>query len=234
MLKNSYIATFIFCFSIVIYSVFAQNISIVSREVKFIQYDAKLLPENLPFYDNTHNKHYFDEMDQQTILLVLWASWLPESPELLRKLHYLAKDFRKLDFTIIALSEDYLGIDSIEKFFKQNDIRHIKIYYDYKNAIYNHIGIKSLPAFFLITSKGEEFIKICGNPKWDQDAIRNTLLGYIPGNPPIQKNTYDKSSLNIIFNSSNFVDKEMNNTEKSLSNNSIQGKTKDNGKKLGK
>ena len=227
MFNKTYIATCVFGFCIAIHTTFAHSIATFSTEVQFIKHHAQSLPENLPFYDNKHKKHYFDEMDQKTILLVFWASWLPESRELLRKLDCLAKDFRKLDFTIIALSEDYLGIEAIEEFFKQHGIRHMQMYYDYKNRIYNHIGIKSLPAFFLISARGEALIKILGSPKWDQDPIRNTLLGYIPGNPPIQKNTYDKSSLNVIFNSANLVSKEKNTAEKPLSENSIQAKTKD-------
>lgn len=228
MINKRSIATCIFCLLIVVQTLFAKEICDFSTEVKFLKHDPKLLPDNIPFYDNKHSKQYFDEIDNKTILLVFWASWLPQSRELLRKLDSLQKDFRKLDFTIIAVSEDYLGMVVIEEFFQKNDIRHINIYYDSKNAIYNFMGITSLPSFFLITSGGEELITILGDAKWDQDSVRNTLLSYIPGNPPIQKNTYDKSSLNVIFNSKYHLDhKAHNKVGKSLSKEPIQGTTRD-------
>ncbi len=166
-------------------------------EQLIIDRDINIIPENIPFFDIYGNKHFFDELDNGSIttLIVFWASWVNESPDLIAQLDRLKKDFRKLKFNIVALSEDYHSIDKIQEFFDKHEIRYLQIYHDYKNAIYNSMQITNLPAFFLLNYDANKLYQVQGRINWDSESIRNSLLGFIPGNPVIPKNSSTKSLL---------------------------------------
>jgi hypothetical protein len=143
-------------------------------------------------------------------LIIFWASWINESPELIVALDYLKKDFRKLKFDIIALSEDYQGIAKVKEFFDKYEIRHLKIYHDYKNKIYNYMGVTNLPSFFLLTSDSINLYQFQGRINWIDEIVRNSLLGFIPDNPAIPKNSFTKSLLKLFPE----YKKEVNNIKK--------------------
>lgn len=164
-------------------------------EQKIVHKDINVFPEDIPFFDLEGKKHFFDEFDGSAVLIVFWATWINESPELIISLDYLKKDFRKLNFNVIALSEDYQSVDKIREFFDKHEIRHLKIYHDYKNNIYNAMKITTLPSFFLLSADFNNLYQFQGKANWNDEYIRNSLLGFIPGNPEIPKNSFNKTIL---------------------------------------
>jgi hypothetical protein len=136
------------------------------------------------------------------------------------------KDFRKFKFDVIALSEDYQGVERIEEFFKKHEIRHLKIYHDYKNKIYNGMGVTNLPSFFLLSADSNNLYQLQGNLKWNEEFVRNSLLGYIPGNPEIPKNSSTKSILKFSpeYKTENQLEQNNLQKEKDLSDDKKQDK----------
>ena len=183
----------------------------ISDEQKIIDKDINILPEELAFFDKDGNKHFFDEFDGNSLLIIFWATWINESPELIISLDCLKKDFRKLKFDVIAVSEDYQGIEKIKEFFNKHEIRHLKIYHDYKNNIYNSMKITNLPSFFLLTADSNNLYQFQGRVDWNDERIRNTLLGFIPGNPIIPKNTFSKTLLKFSTEYKSKIKKAQNN-----------------------
>ena len=66
------------------------------------------------------------------------------------ELDILQKDFRKLPFEVLAISEDFKGIAVAEDHFNKYGIRHLKLYHDYKNSLFKAMGVVGLPTAFLI------------------------------------------------------------------------------------
>lgn len=150
----------------------------------------------VPFFDATNNKRYFDEFEGQTLLLVFWATWCGTCIDEMHSLDTLAKDFRKLPFKVIALSQDYQGVKMVEQFYKSKEIRHLDVFHDYKNAVFQDMEVVGLPTAFLIDPNGKVKVILKGQIKWHEEAIRNIILDEIPGNPEIPKNTYKAPDLN--------------------------------------
>jgi thiol-disulfide isomerase/thioredoxin len=167
------------------------------EEQKIIAKNINILPDDIEFFDEHGKKHFFDEFDGKTVLIVFWASWIDESPEMIVALDYLKKDFRKLKFDIIAISEDYQGIIKVKEFFNKYEIRHLKIYHDYNHKLYNYMKITNLPSFFLLSADFVNLYQFYGRVNWIDETVRNSILGFIPDNPVMPKNSFTKSLLKL-------------------------------------
>jgi peroxiredoxin len=115
-------------------------------------------------------------------------------------LDILQKDFRKLPFVILAISEDYQGVKVVSDFYKAHDIRHLEVYHDYKNALFKDFKVVGMPTSFIITPDGRNVGMFKGVVNWYDEEVRNILLSHIPGNPGEPKNSYKDDSLNQIIN----------------------------------
>ena len=148
------------------------------------------------FFDGQGNKVFLDQYEGSTVLLVFWATWCGTCVSELPALDNLEKDFRKLPFKVIALSQDYQGVDVVIKYFAEHDIRHLEIFHDYQNQLFRSMSVIGLPTAFLINSNGKIKKLFKGRIKWYDDEVRAMLLGEIDGNPDTPKNSYQAPSLN--------------------------------------
>ncbi len=148
------------------------------------------------FFDREGNKKYLEEFEENYILLVLWASWCGDCLSEIYSLDYLAKDFKKLPFKIIALSQDYQGTDIVRDYYEKNNIRHLDIYYDKNNQLYREIGSPSLPRAYLIDKQSRIIEEYKGKVKWQDDKVRSSLLEKIDGLHELPKNSYKEKLIN--------------------------------------
>ena len=176
-------------FSFSIHNSLAENANIIKPTESFFA------PE-VAFFNEEGNKIFLDQFEGKTILLSFWASWCGHCVEDLPSLDILQKDFRKLPFEIIAISEDFNGIKAAKDHFTKHGIRHLTLYHDYKNALFKAMSVVGLPTSFLIDHEGRVKLIIKGNVKWHDESIRSVLLREIPGNPETPKNSYITTSLN--------------------------------------
>jgi thiol-disulfide isomerase/thioredoxin len=161
--------------------------------------DSGYAPTDIPFYDLKGNKHYLEEMDGKVFLVVFWAGWCHSCISQIDQLDNLKKDFKKIPFEIIMISEDFAGPEHIQSVFTKYDIRHLIPYYDMNQNLFNAFGVESLPQAFLINANGERVLNFSGEIKWFEDAIRKQILSFIQGAYEIPRNSYvpDKISLKI-------------------------------------
>lgn len=178
------------CSFLIIYSAhaIAENSTIIRPENSFVP------DEN--FFDKEGNKVFLDQFEGKTILLSFWASWCGSCVDELPSLDILKKDFRNLPFEVVAVSEDFKGINAAEEHFNKYGIRHLKLYHDYQNSLFKSMSVVGLPTSFLIDPEGKIKVIFKGHTKWHEESVRNILLSEIDGNPAIPKNSYVTTSLN--------------------------------------
>ncbi len=174
--------------------------------VQFIEYAPKATPDDIAFFDKDGDKHYLEEYEGKTVLLVFWASWCSPCIQEMVDLDILQKDFRKLPFTILAISEDYQGVKIVSDFYKRYNIRHLEVLHDYKNALFKDFEVVGMPTSFIITPDGQNVGMFKGVVNWYDEEVRNILLSHIPGNPGEPKNSYKDDSLNQIINTTETKD----------------------------
>lgn len=165
-------------------------------------------PSDQAFYDQDAKKHFLDEFEGRTILLVFWATWCGACVDEMAGLEILAKDFRKLAFNVVPVSQDFQGMEVIEKFYQEREYRHLPIYHDYRNALFSDMNVVSIPTAFLINTNNQVVAVFRGGIKWHEEEVRKIILDIIPGNHPTPKNTYKKPAVN--YNISKKVERSAN------------------------
>lgn len=179
--KNIYLKLAIFliaCFSFT-YTIFATIEQIENRSVP-----------DIPFFDVNNEKIYLNEYEGKTVLLVFWASWCGACINDLSDLDNLQRDFIKLPFKIIIISEDFLEKELIKNYADKQEIRHLEIFYDYHNLLFKEMSVIGLPTSFLIDKNGMVKFVFKGNTKWHNSEVRETILSLIPEGYSLPKNTY--------------------------------------------
>jgi thiol-disulfide isomerase/thioredoxin len=156
----------------------------------------RYLDNEVNFYDSEGNKVFLDQFEGTTILLVFWATWCGTCVSELPSLDNLQKDFRKLPFKIISVSQDFKGIEVAKKHFSAHGIRHLETFHDRKNKLFRELSVIGLPTAFLINAEGKNKIVFRGRIKWHDDRIRSIILSEIGEDLELPKNTYKFASLN--------------------------------------
>lgn len=167
---------------------FGENATILRPESSFAP--------DTHFFNEAGEKVFLDQFEGKTILLCFWASWCESCVDEIPSLDILQKDFRKLPFEIVAVSEDFNGIEVAKNHFTKYGIRHLKLYHDYKNELFKEMSVVGLPTAFLIDPEGKIKIIFKGIIKWHDDKIREMLIAEIDGNHVLPKNSYISTSLN--------------------------------------
>jgi len=154
--------------------------------------DGSLVPDTVIFYDDQGEQHSLDKFEGKTLLLVFWATWCSSCTKEMPDLDMLQKDFRKLPFTIIPVSQDYQGVEIVKKYYKDYGIRYLPIYHDFKNQLFKAMAIVGVPTAILISPEGKMLVSFIGAVNWFDEEIRDTILSNIPGNYPEPKNSYQE------------------------------------------
>ncbi|WP_342272723.1 TlpA disulfide reductase family protein [Candidatus Tisiphia endosymbiont of Parasteatoda lunata] len=176
--------------------------------------DLSSVPDTVVFFDDKGEKYSLDNFEGKTILLVFWATWCASCIKEMPDLDVLQKDFRKLPFAIIPVSQDYQGIEIIQKYYKDYDIRYLPIYHDFKNQLFKAFSIVGLPTAILINPDGKMLVSFVGTINWYDEEIRNIILSNIPGNHPEPKNSYREQTLNQPVNKQLKAEEQENKDEK--------------------
>ena len=165
---------------------------------KIIEQTPEYTPEDIPIFDAEHKQHFLEEYEGKAVLLVFWATWCAPCVTEMADLDGLQKDFRKIPFLVLPISEDYTGVDHVTEFYKVNNLRHLPVMHDYKNALFKSFGIVGLPTSILINAEGMAVAKFSGAINWYDEKVRDILLKYIPSNPAAPRNSYKDNSVNYI------------------------------------
>ena len=172
------------------------NINFSSIAEKITDIDNLPTPDDIAFFNEKGDKCFLDQYEGKTILVVFWATWCSSCVKEMPDLDLLQKDFRKLPFEVIAVSQDFQGVKLIKDFFKVHELRYLKIYHDYQNELFKAFAVIGLPTSFLIDPNGRIVKSFAGVVNWHEPAIRAIILQYISGNPETPKNSYKAQDLN--------------------------------------
>ncbi|MDX1917087.1 MAG: TlpA disulfide reductase family protein [Rickettsiaceae bacterium] len=189
--------------------VFATNICGQSKKIaqsaRYTVPDKIIRLPDIPYYDSKGEKLYFEKDEGSKLLVTFWATWCAPCAKKISELDILKRDFKKIPIKIIAISEDYQDLGSIESFYKQNNIRSLEIYKDRGNEIFRELAITSLPISFFVDEDGIIKLIIEGNINWNSEDTRKIILDFVGQDFILPKNTSQKTSLNTIAPNTNIL-----------------------------
>jgi thiol-disulfide isomerase/thioredoxin len=172
-----------------------QAVAFASNNGTIIKQDSQILLEN-GFFNAQQQQQYLDQYEGQVVLLVFWATWCSSCETKMLQLDNLQKDFKKLPFKIIALAQDYKGLEMVSKYFKAHNIRHLDIFYDQNNLVFRELGVASLPTAYLISSDSRVKMIFRGEIKWYDNEVRRKILKEIGEHIPMPNNSFKSDKLN--------------------------------------
>jgi len=149
-------------------------------EETFIFKTIKRDPE-MVLIEKGDQKHLLEEFDGKYVLLHFWASWNSDSVGQLVQLDKIAKDFRKKPLVIIPISEDFKGIEVVDKFYEDSKLTHLPKYMDHKQELFHEFAIKSLPTTIILNKEGNEIARARGKVKWESSETITLLENILEG-----------------------------------------------------
>ena len=143
---------------------------IINKELK--KYDS------LTFLDDKKQLQNLNDYKGKLILLNFWATWCAPCKEEMPSLDVLLNN-DKLDNLIIFPIN--IGKDSFEKsesFFKDLNIKNLKIYFDSTSTLAKKLSLRGVPTSIIFNKEGEEFARIIGSINFEDKRFIDWLSFY--------------------------------------------------------
>ena len=118
------------------------------------------------------------------VLLHFWATWCMRCDDELRALADIQRTWKAKGVRVLAVSEDYKGIEAVRKFYKARQMRALEMFSDPGNAMFRAIDGVGVPTTLLIGPDGKEFGRIAGAFDWEGEDAKQMLALYAPGHIP--------------------------------------------------
>jgi len=134
--------------------------------------------DNLYFFDQDNRQVNLDRYRGKLVLLNFWAIWCAPCKEEMPSLDKLKVNKKLNNIEIFPIN---IGNDSIEKskeFFKELNIKNLKLYFDPKINLAKELSLRGVPTTVLINKNGEEFARIIGIVDFEDPSIVDWLFKY--------------------------------------------------------
>ena len=105
----------------------------------------------------------------QVVLLNFWATWCAPCVREMPSLDRLQAKLQDEGLTVVAVSEDFAGLDLVKPFFERLKLENLAIYLDSDGALGKAFGIAGLPTTLLIDRQGRVVGGLEGPAEWDSD-----------------------------------------------------------------
>lgn len=156
----------------------------LARQHPPIPFTVHLSPRPLPdieFKDGNERDLRLSHFKRRLIVINVWATWCAPCRREMPTLDRLQSKLGGSEFEVVALSIDRAGMDVINTFFKEIEIRHLKRYLDPSAAVMRKFAIVGIPTTLLVDRDGREVWRYAGAAEWDNDEwigeIRKAIAG---------------------------------------------------------
>ena len=134
--------------------------------------------DSLTFLNAQKDQLNLDDYKGNLILLNFWATWCLPCKEEMPSLDLLNqnKDLDNLKIFPINVGQENLEKTSI--FFKDLEIKNLKIYYDSSITLAKKLGLRGIPTTVLLNKNGFEFARIVGSIDFNNREFIEWLKKY--------------------------------------------------------
>lgn len=143
--------------------------------ITFFKAHAAKLPEGAFIINEKQEKVLLESFEGNVVLLHFWATWCQSCMVEMPEINRFQKEYAKEPIKVIALSQDYKGIDVVKKYIKDYNLSYIDAYLDQKNKIFRDLLVPSLPHTILIDKKGNILESYKGSMNWNDMDFRKAI-----------------------------------------------------------
>lgn len=115
----------------------------------------------------------------RVVLLNFWATWCAPCVREMPSLDRLQARLGSEGLEVVAVSEDFAGLDLVEPFFERLKLENLAIYLDSDGALSRAFGIAGLPTTLLIDRQGRVVGGLEGPAEWDSEEAVALIRHYL-------------------------------------------------------
>lgn len=134
-------------------------------------HDAPRPVPELRFADGDGGPITLADFRGKVVLLNVWATWCGPCREEMPTLDRLQAALGGLDFEVVALSIDRIGIEAVDRFYAEIGVKHLGRYIDVSAKAARDLGAYGLPTTLLIDRDGREVARHVGPADWDTPSM---------------------------------------------------------------
>tara|TARA_Y100000590_G_scaffold98904_1_gene112536 strand:+ start:3474 stop:4013 length:540 start_codon:yes stop_codon:yes gene_type:complete len=166
---------FIFCFNIF------SSISQTNEDVPLNNIAINEIPKPISaiiFEDLLGNEIHLKDYNGKLIIVNFWATWCAPCKEEMPSLDNLYQNNNFKNLQVFAVNMEQPNALKTKKFFKDLNIKKLKIYFDKKLNFVKEFKLRGVPTTVLINKKGEEFARIIGTVDFQDEKFLKWLKKY--------------------------------------------------------
>ena len=131
--------------------------------------------ESVKFVTGEWQAASLDDFHGKVVLLNIWATWCGPCRAEMPTLDKLQATLGGRDFEVVALSIDEGGVPVVKKFYKELELKSLRIYVD--PTLKAPITLKALgvPTTLLINREGKEIGRYAGPAEWDSPPMTSII-----------------------------------------------------------
>ncbi|MBW8186467.1 TlpA disulfide reductase family protein [Shewanella nanhaiensis] len=133
----------------------------------------------VPFKDEQGKAVDFGQYKGKVLMVNMWATWCPPCVRELPAISRLSEKFDKQDFEILPISIDLEGKDKVEPFLKELGMESFNSFYDETQNLREVFPLDTIPATFILNSKGELIAFVRTFVDWDDKQAADLIQGFI-------------------------------------------------------
>ena len=137
-----------------------------------------------PFFDAKKAEITLKSLKGEGVILNFWATWCAPCVREMPALNALAAKLEGSGVRLITVSEDRKALNKVPPFYKANDLKNLKLYFDEKGQLSRKLGVEGLPTTLLIKADGTVAGQVLGVIHWDSPDTAAYLIDALgPKNP---------------------------------------------------
>ena len=148
---------------------------------QFTLIDPPLPVPETRFLDADGKEVTLADFNGRVLLVNFWATWCAPCVAELPSLDRLQAEMGVRDFTVLAVNEDRQGAAVAEPFLKKHGIEGLAVHVDRQMALARALGVRGMPATFLVDRSGKVVGSLTGEAVWDSPEAKALIRHYIAG-----------------------------------------------------
>ena len=134
--------------------------------------------EEVIFKDINQKNLNLADFNGKLVILNFWATWCAPCKEEMPSLDDLQSNSKLSNLRIFPINIGQEDISKAEFFFKELDIKNLKIYFDAPITLAKKFSLRGVPTTILFNKQGNEFARIIGSIDFKDEKFINWLKTY--------------------------------------------------------
>ena len=134
--------------------------------------------EEVIFKDINQKNLNLADFNGKLVILNFWATWCAPCKEEMPSLDDLQSNSKLSNLRIFPINIGQEDITKSEFFFKELDIKNLKIYFDAPITLAKKFSLRGVPTTILFNKQGKEFARIIGSIDFKDEKFINWLKTY--------------------------------------------------------